>query len=70
MWLQSNIFNNGQNLTESQEIVNAFNKYLLNVATYVQWSIRYSKNIFHDFLLPININSFFSTSLMKMTFKM
>ena len=51
MWLQSNIFNNGQNLTESQETVNAFNKYLLNVATAVHWSIRYSKNIFHDFLL-------------------
>ena len=59
MWLQSNIFNSGQNLTESQEIVSAFNKYLLNVATDVQWSISFSKNIFHYFLLPINVNSFF-----------
>ena len=55
----SNIFDNGRSLTEPQEIANAFNKYFVNVATDIQSSIRYSKNNFHDFLPPININSFF-----------
>ena len=55
----SNIFDNGRSLTEPQEIANAFNKYFVNVATDIQSSIRYSKNNFHDFLHPININSFF-----------
>ena len=36
----SNIFDNGQSLTELQEIVNAFNKYFVNVATNIQSSIR------------------------------
>ena len=55
----SNIFCNGQSLTEPQKIANAFNRYFVNVATDIQSSIRYSKNNFHDFLTPININSFF-----------
>ena len=55
----SNIFDNGRSLTEPQEIANAFNKYFVNVATDIQSSIRYSKNNFHDFLPPVNINSFF-----------
>ena len=55
----SNIFDNGRSLTEPQEIVNAFNKYLVNVATEIQCSIRYSKSFFHDFLPTININYFF-----------
>ena len=55
----SSIFHNGWSLTEPQEIANAFNKYFVNVATDIQSSIRYSKNNFHDFLHPININSFF-----------
>ena len=55
----SNIFDNGWSLTELQEIASAFNKYSLNVATDIQSSIRYSKTSFHDFLSPININSFF-----------
>ena len=62
-------FNNGRSLTEPQEIANAFNKYFVNVATDIQSSIRYSKNNFHDFLSPININSFFSTPLMKLKLK-
>ena len=57
--VSSNIFDNGRSLTEPQEIANAFNKYFVNVATDIQSSIRYSKNNFHDFLHPININSFF-----------
>ena len=65
----SNIFDNGRSLTEPQEIANAFNKYFVNVATDIQSSIRYSKNNFHDFLSPININSFFSTPLMKLKLK-
>ena len=55
----SNIFDNGQGLTEPQEIVNAFNKDFVNVATHIQFSIIYSKNNFHDFITPIKINSFF-----------
>ena len=55
----SNIFDNGRSLTEPQDTANAFNKYFVNVATDIQSSIRYSKNNFHDFLHPININSFF-----------
>ena len=55
----SNIFDNGRSLTELQEIATAFNKYFVNAATDIQSSIRYSKNNFHDFLPPININSFF-----------
>ena len=46
-------------LTELQGTANTFNKYFVNVATDIQSSIRYSKNNFHDFLHPININSFF-----------
>ena len=55
----SNIFDNGRSLTEPQEIAIAFEKYFVNVATDIQSSIRYSKNNFHGFLPPININSFF-----------
>ena len=40
----SNIFDNNRSLTEPQELANAFNKYFVN---------------FHDFVPPININSFF-----------
>ena len=39
---------------------------LVNVATDTQSSIRYSENSFRDFLTLININSFFSTPLMKL----
>ena len=55
----SNIFDNGWRLTEPQEIANAFNKYFVNVDTDIQSSSRYSKNNFHDFLTPVNINPFF-----------
>ena len=55
----SNIFDDGQSLSEPEETANAFNKYFINVATDIQSSIRCSKNNFHDFLLPINVNSFF-----------
>ena len=37
----SNIFDNGQRLTEPQEIANAFRQYFVNVATDIQSSIRY-----------------------------
>ena len=55
----SNIFDNGRSLTETQEIVNAFNKYFVNLASDIQSSIRYSKSNFDDFLSPININYVF-----------
>ena len=66
---QSNIFDYGRSLTESQEIANAFNIHFANVATDIQSSIRYSKNNFHNFFPPININSFSSTPLMKLKSK-
>ena len=46
------VFDNGQSLTEPQEIVNAFNKYFVNAATDIQFSIRYSKIIFTIFSTP------------------
>ena len=58
----SNIFDNGRILTEPQEIGNDFNKSFVNVVTDIHSSIRYSKNEFHDFLPPININYFFLNS--------
>ena len=54
----SKFFDNGRSLTAPQEIVNAFNKYFVNVATDIQSSIRYSKINFHDCLPPINIHYF------------
>ena len=36
----SNIFDNGQSLTEPQDIANTFNKYFVNVTTDIQSSIR------------------------------
>ena len=56
----SNFLNNDQSLTESQEIVNAFNKHFGNVATGIQFLIRKCENNFHGFILLININHFFS----------
>ena len=44
-----NIFDNGQSLTEPQEIANVLNKYFVNVATDIQSPIRYSKNNFYNF---------------------
>ena len=55
----SYIIDNGQCLTEPQEIANALNKYSVNVATDIQSPIRYSKNNVHNFLPHLNINSFF-----------
>ena len=55
----SNIFDNGRSLTKPQEIANTFNKYFVNVVTDIQSSIRYSKNNFHNFLPPTNMNAFF-----------
>ena len=65
----SNIFDNGRSLTEPQEIANAFNKYFVNVATDIPSSVWYSKNNFHDFLHPININSFFLNPTDETEFK-
>ena len=55
----SNTFDSVQSLTEPQEIVSAYTKHFVNVATDIQSSVRYSKNNFHDFLAPINMSSFF-----------
>ena len=56
----SNIFHNRRSLTATEEVANVSNKYFANVATACHFSIRYSKNNFHDFLPRINIRSFFS----------
>ena len=56
----SNVFDNGQSLTESQEKSNAFSKYFVNVFTDIQSSFRYSKTNFQDSVPPININYFFA----------
>ena len=55
----SNVSDNGRSLTEQQKRANGFNKYFANVATDIESFIKYSKNNFHDFLPPINVNSFF-----------
>ena len=46
----SNIFDNERSLTKPREKANAFNKYVVNVATDIQSCIRYSKDTFHGFL--------------------
>ena len=51
----SNVFDNGQSLTELQDIADAFNKYFVNVVTDIQLCNRYSKNNFHNIIPPINI---------------
>ena len=45
---------------ENKGIVNAFKKYFVKVASDIKSSIKYSKNNFHYFLPPFNINSFFN----------
>ena len=65
----SNFFYNGRCLTESKAIANAFNKYFVNVATDIQFFIRYSNNNFHDLFHPIRINCFWSTPLIKLKSK-
>ena len=49
---------NNKTVTSPFEIANAFNNYFLNVAQNTQSSIKYSAKEFHEFLPPLNINSF------------
>ena len=46
-------------VTKTREITNHFNKYFVHIAGDIQFSIRYSKNNFHDFLPPLDKDSFF-----------
>ena len=62
----STIIYNGQSLTKSPKIANAFNKYLVSVASDIQSSIKCFKNNFHDLLPPLDVNYFFSALLMKL----
>ena len=50
---------NNKTVTSPFEIANAFNNSLSNVALNIQPSIKYSAKEFHEFLPPLNINSFF-----------
>ena len=48
-------------ITNPSDIANAFNNYFAKVAIDIQSSIRFSKKKYHDYLLPVNIESFFLT---------
>ena len=50
-----------ETITNPSDIANAFNNYFAKVATNIQSSIRFSKKKYYDYLLPLNIESFFLT---------
>ena len=55
----STITEDNISLTNPKDIADAFNNYFSNVATGIKSPIKYSKSKFFDFLLEIDINSFF-----------
>ena len=55
----SSISYKNKTVTSLFEIVIAFNNYFSNVGLNIQSSIKYSAKEFHEFLPPLNINSFF-----------
>ena len=52
---------NNEAITNPSDIVNAFNNHFAKVAIDIQFSIRFSKKQYYDYLLPLNIESFFLT---------
>ena len=52
---------NNETITNPSDIANAFNNYFAKVAINIQSSIRFSKKKYYDYLLPLNIESFFLT---------
>ena len=46
-------------LTKLKDIVNAFNKYVINISNSIQSTIKFSRNKFHGFLPDVEIKSFF-----------
>ena len=55
----SSIYHNNKTVASLFEIKNAFNNYFSNIALDIQSSINYSAKDFHEFLPPLNIESFF-----------
>ena len=60
------MIDNDQPLTKPEDRSNIFNKYFFNVASGVQFFIKFSKGSFHNHLTPPNINYFLCTLLMKL----
>ena len=60
------MIDNDQPLTKPEDRPNIFNKYFVNVASGVQFFIKFSKDSFHNYLAPPNINYFLCTLLMKL----
>ena len=57
--VKSTIIEDNISLTNSKDIIDAFNNYFFNVATCIESSIKYSRNkLFFDLLLQIDKNSF------------
>ena len=52
---------NNETITNPSDIANAFNNYFAKVAINIQSSIKFSKKKYHDYLLPLNIESSFLT---------
>ena len=50
-----------ETITNPSDIANVFNNYFGKAATNIQSSIRFSKKKYYDYLLPLNIESFFLT---------
>ena len=61
----SSISYNNKTVTSPFKIANVFNDYFSYVALYIKSSIKYSAKAFHEFLPPLNINSFFQSSTDK-----
>ena len=53
------IYCNNKTVASHFEITNSFNNYFSNIALDIQSSIKYSAKVFHEFLPPLNIKSFF-----------
>ena len=52
---------NNETITNPSDIANVFNNYFAKVAIDIQSSIRFSKKKYYDYLMPLNIESFFIT---------
>ena len=52
---------NNETITNPSDIANAFNNYFAKVTINIQSSIRFSKKKYHDYLPPLNIESFILT---------
>ena len=55
-------------LTKTEDIVNAFNKYFINISSTIQFTIKFSRRTFYDFLPDIEI-LFSQSQLIKQRFK-